>query len=131
MVYASYEFYRDEYHGLLPEATALAMLARADFVLDRLTFGRLRTRDWVSDASLARCVRMAACALADDLAAQDKEDQGGGMVTSESVGKWSQSRQQRDQTPEAWERKFRRTAAAYIPVETNLLYTGVGGGGGC
>lgn len=131
MVYASYEFYRDEYHGKLGETDALAMLARADFVLDRLTFGRLRIRDWAGDAALARCVRMAACALADDLAVQDKEDQGGGMVTSESVGKWSQSRQQRDATPEAWERKFRRTAARYLPAASNLLYTGVGGDGGC
>ena len=79
------------------------------------------------DETLAKCVRMAHCALADAQHAQDTAVLAGGKVTSESVGNWSRSIQQDDEQSGSFERRCLRIAAQYIPIRSGLLYRGVSG----
>ena len=44
MAYADYEFYRDEFQGNLDSTTALKLLAEASDQVDRLTYGRIRSK---------------------------------------------------------------------------------------
>ena len=91
---ADKEFYYSTYHGKLPQTDVEGCLARAEYMLHSLTLDRLQDGAWEQDETLAKCVRMAHCALADAQYAQDTAVLAGGKVTSESVGKWSRSIQQ-------------------------------------
>lgn len=122
-MYADRTFYVGTYQGKLPEAEIEAYLARAEFILDNITQHRLHGLDWQSDPRLARSVAMAACALADLAAQQEKETQAGGSITNETVGKWGRSVQA---TTQSWEARFYQAAAQYLPAQYNLLYRGVG-----
>ena len=84
---ADKEFYYSTYHGKLSEADVEGCLARAEYMLHSLTQDRLQDGAWEQDETLAKCVRMAHCALADAQHAQDTAVLAGGKVTSESVGK--------------------------------------------
>lgn len=102
-------------------------LARAEYMLHSLTLDRLQNGAWQQDETLAKCVRMAHCALADAQHAQDTAVLAGGKVTSESVGNWSRSIQQDDERSGSFERRCLRIAAQYIPIRSGLLYRGVSG----
>ena len=115
---ADKEFYHSTYHGKLPEADVDGCLARAEYMLHALTLDRLQDGAWEKDERLAKCVRMAHCALADAQQAQD---------AAESVGKWSRSIQQDDAQTGSFERRCLRIAAQYIPISSGLLYRGVSG----
>ena len=121
---ADKEFYHSTYHGKLPEADVDGCLARAEYMLHALTLDRLQDGAWEKDERLAKCVRMAHCALADAQQAQDAAVLAGGKVTSESVGKWSRSIQQDDAQTGSFERRCLRIAAQYIPISSGLLYRG-------
>ena len=69
---ADKEFYYSTYHGKLSEADVEGCLARAEYMLHSLTLDRLQDGAWEQDETLAKCVRMAHCALADAQHAQDK-----------------------------------------------------------
>lgn len=122
-MYADTNFYTSTYHGKLAPPEAEKYLARADFLLDDLTLGRLHTIDWKAAPPLAMGVPMAACALADLAHQQDTETAAGGQVVSETVGKWSRSVQANS---ESWQARYRKAAAQYLPARYNLLYRGVG-----
>ena len=62
---ADKEFYYSTYHGKLSEADVEGCLARAEYMLHSLTLDRLQDGAWQQDETLAKCVRMAHCALAD------------------------------------------------------------------
>ena len=96
-------------------------------MLHSLTLDRLQDGAWEQDETLAKCVRMAHCALADAQHAQDTAVLAGGKVTSESVGNWSRSVQQDDAQSGSFERRCLRIAAQYIPIRSGLLYRGVSG----
>ena len=96
-------------------------------MLHSLTLDRLQDGAWEQDETLAKCVRMAHCALADAQHAQDTAVLAGGKVTSESVGEWSRSIQQDDAQTGSFERRCLRIAAQYIPIRSGLLYRGVSG----
>ena len=68
---ADKEFYYSTYHGKLSEADVEGCLARAEYMLHSLTLDRLQDGAWQQDETLAKCVRMAHCALADAQHAQD------------------------------------------------------------
>ena len=124
---ADKEFYYGTYHGKLPETDVEGCLIRAEYMLHSLTMNRLQDEAWEQDDKLAKCVRMAHCALADAQHAQDAAVLAGGKVTSESIGKWSRSIQQDDAQTGSFERRCLRIAAQYIPVHSGLLYRGVSG----
>lgn len=124
---ADKEFYYSTYHGKLSEADVEGCLARAEYMLHSLTLDRLQDGAWEQDETLAKCVRMAHCALADAQHAQDTAVLAGGKVTSESVGNWSRSVQQDDAQTGSFERRCLRIAAQYIPICSGLLYRGVSG----
>ena len=78
---ADKEFYYSTYHGKLSEADVEGCLARAEYMLHSLTLDRLQDGAWQQDETLAKCVRMAHCALADAQHAQDTAVLAGGKVT--------------------------------------------------
>ena len=123
-MYANRDFYKGTYHGALDEAVVEGYLERAAMMLDRLTFGRLLAMRWTEDAHLEKCVKMANCALADAEQARSTDIFAGGKVVSESVGKWSRSIQA--DAGSNWEARCYSIASQYIPVESGLLYRGVG-----
>lgn len=122
---ADKEFYYSTYHGKLSEMDVDGCLTRAEHMLHNLTFERLRNVEWEQDETLAKCVRMAHCALADAQYAQDTAVLAGGKVTSESVGKWSRSVQQDDAQTGGFERRCNRILMQYIPISSGLLYRGM------
>ena len=124
---ADKEFYYSIYHGKLPQTDVEGCLSRAEYMLHSLTLDRLQDGAWEQDETLAKCVRMAHCALADAQHAQDTAVLAGGKVTSESVEKWSRSIQQDDEQSGSFERRCLRIAAQYIPIRSGLLYRGVSG----
>ena len=75
---ADKEFYYSTYHGKLSEADVEGCLARAEYMLHSLTLDRLQDGAWEQDETLAKCVRMAHCALADAQHAQDTAVLAGG-----------------------------------------------------
>ena len=75
-MYADYTFYLTEYHGAASDAEYTRLSVRAAAYVDRMTNGRAKTA--VGDNLTA--VKMAECAVVDELAAQEQ----GGIVTSES-----------------------------------------------
>ena len=117
---ADKEFYYSTYHGKLSEADVEGCLARAEYMLHSLTLDRLQNGAWQQDETLAKCVRMAHCALADAQHAQDPAVLAGGKVTSRSI-------QQDDERSGSFERRCLRIAAQYIPIRSGLLYRGVSG----
>ena len=78
---ADKEFYYSTYHGKLPQTDVEGCLARAEYMLHSLTLDRLQDGAWEQDETLAKCVRMAHCALADAQHAQDTAVLAGGKVT--------------------------------------------------
>lgn len=99
-------------------------LARAEYMLHSLTQDRLQDGAWEQDETLAKCVRMAHCALADAQHAQGHGRAGGRKSDQRKRGKLSRSVQQDDAQTGSFERRCLRIAAQYIPIRSGLLYRG-------
>lgn len=83
MAYASYADYRDLYHGSrLTEAEFEEYAARAGDYLELLTFARCAGE---LPEKTRQAVRMACCALAEELGRQQSEPE----LRSSRVGQWS------------------------------------------
>ena len=76
MAYSDFTFYSTEYRGTLAESVYTRLIPRASAYVDRMTFGRAKT----AEGDNLSAVKLAECAIADELAAQEQ----GGIVTSES-----------------------------------------------
>ncbi|NLS84151.1 MAG: hypothetical protein GXZ14_00855 [Ruminococcaceae bacterium] len=120
MQYADYTFYEQKYGGRLPQSTYDALALRAAAALDRLTYDRCR-------AAILRegCVceiKLAFCAVCDELARIDSVSVEGGEVVSETVGKWSRTVKTDERSTE---RRLYDAAAMYLTPQSGLLYRGV------
>ena len=98
-----------------------------EYMLHSLTLDRLQDGAWQQDETLAKCVRMAHCALADAQHAQDTAVLAGGKVTSESVGKWSRSIQQDDERSGSFERRCPAYRRPIYPHPQRAAVPGVSG----
>ena len=108
MMYADYAFYQEIYKGRsIAETDFDRLMIRAGFYLEQLTGGR------VKDLDDQEAVNLAACAVAEVW--QEKEQ--GGVLLSESVGKWSKTYAEQGQT---MDKKLYEAAALYL-ADTGLL----------
>lgn len=136
MVYASYDFYRNEYLGQSIQAEDFPRLAlRGSQYIDYLTQGRAGSRGELE------AVKMCCCALAEQYQSIDAAVQlarqslaagaaDGAEVQSETVGGWSRSyrsggdsAQSAAQAAESGKAQLAETARQYL-ANTGLLYRG-------
>ena len=115
MLNVDYTYYQETYQGDIVRPEAWPALSRdAAAWLDAVTFSR--ADDSLPAEALDAC-KMAVCAAAEVLCGERE----GGVLTGETVGKWSRS-YAADTRPCA--RRLRDTAALYLSG-TGLLYRGV------
>lgn len=81
-MYATWEFYKNEYLGTMSETDFLRLSRKAGAYLDQVTFDRIPA-DWETDTRLADRIRMACCAVAD---AYLLNEQGGGVASETNDG---------------------------------------------
>jgi hypothetical protein len=88
MAYADFTYYQNTYLGNAIADTAFPQLAlRASAVIDRITFNRATAE---TDVDNINSIKMAMCAVAEELQRQDSTDGADGIV-SESQGQYSVS----------------------------------------
>ena len=86
MPYADYAYYSGTYLGSsIAEADFPRLALRASAHIDRITFGRAATQ---TDAETVDKIKMATCAVAEELQTQDQSG-GADALTSESQGGYS------------------------------------------
>ena len=112
MAYADYLYYRDTYHGSLPEEEFERLSRRASAYLDQVTFGRI-TSAWAAGEP----VKDACCAVADEMFRAENPG-----TTSRTVGAWSETYVSTEsRTPQ---QRLYDAAVLHLSM-TGLLYRGV------
>ncbi len=114
-MYADFSFYKETYHGATPEAEYTRLAVKASAYVDRMTHGRAKT----AIESDLEAVKMAECAIVDELAAQEQ----GGIVTSETNDGISRSYATGAVVKSATQRIY--DAAEVFLCNTNLCFAGV------
>lgn len=116
MIYADYEFYKST-GGELSEEEFARVAAKASAYIDKVTFGRASEN--AADERVKRCC----CDLCDTLSAISASKSGGLVKQSESVGSWSVTYANSENTTS--EINYARAACrVWLPAE--WLYRGVG-----
>ena len=124
-MYADYAFYTDVYGGSgIPEEDWPRLSARADVVIDALTYGRLQ-RGWeVTDA-----VRMACCSVAEELNRQEENAAARAAlaagVKSENNDGYSVTFGDIASAREAALSALEEAAGWYLPASDPLRYAGL------
>lgn len=113
MIFANYPYYRDVYGGSLDKQTFKNAAVKASAYIDRLTFGR--ASEHADDERVKRCC----CELCDTLSAISES--GGQVKQSESVGSWSVTYANSENTSEL--NYVRAACRVWLPAE--WLYRGV------
>lgn len=110
IIFANYPYYRDIYGGTLDKQTFKNAAVKASAYIDRITFGRASEN--ADDERVKRCC----CELSDTLS-----EISGGVIQSESVGSWSATYANSENTSEL---SYARAACrVWLPAE--WLYRGV------
>lgn len=112
-MYTDYTFYKDTYNGKAGEEIYSRFSKLANAHVNRITSGRAKT----AEGETLEAVKMAECAVIDELEMQDK----GGVITSESNDGISRSFSASTKTAE---QRIYSVASVYLS-ETNLLFAGV------
>lgn len=116
MITVDYAFYQESYKGTLPETDFTRLAVKASAYLDRVTFGRLSD---VADAAVLNQAKLACCAVADAMLANEQ-----GGVTSESNDGISVTYVE-GSGPAKKDGKRLREAVELFLGGTDLLYRGV------
>jgi hypothetical protein len=114
-MYADYTFYKNTYCGAASSTEHARLAVRAAAYVDRMTFGRAKT---AKDSDL-EAVKMAECAIVDELASQEQ----GGIVTSETNDGISRSYATGSVVKSSTQRIY--AAAEVFLSNTNLCFAGV------
>jgi hypothetical protein len=126
--YADYTFYTDTYLGTAIAAADFPRLAlRASAVISQLCYGReaaIITED--IDTTAIEKIKLATCAVAEQIAALDRNE-GGGEIASERVGNHSVQYVQASGANLSENTKLAREARLYL-WETGLMYRGFADG---
>lgn len=120
MAYADFTYYANTYLGTAIAESEFARLAiRASNEIDTLTFGRAAVE---TDATNVDKIKMAMCAVAEEL---HKQDQSGGAdgITSESQGQYSVSYAANSTRAQTNQQKVEAAARAWL-ANTGLMYAG-------
>lgn len=116
MIFADYEYYKTVCGGDLSEEEFSRIAAKASAYIDKITFGR--ASEHADDERVKRCC----CELCDTLSAISGAQSGGLVKQAESVGSWSVTYANSENTSEA---NYARAACrVWLPAE--WLYIGVG-----
>lgn len=122
--YADYAYYTGTYLGSAVSSSDFSVLStRASAALDRLSYGRVSpviAED--TDLVTIDLIKMATCAMVDELNSATITGTGGG-VTSESVGGYSVSYAQGAPATLTTLTKMKQAAATYLE-NTGLMYPG-------
>lgn len=122
MIYADYDFYRNEYRGDVVEPAEwqrLAVIAGAH--IDRITFARLRNGAEITDS-----VRMAVCAAADVLHRQQSErSQLPVWIKSENTDGYSVSYEDAVAMAKREQKEVIDAIKLFLPSSDPLRYAGV------
>lgn len=123
MPYAEYAFYTDTYGGdTVPQTLWNRIAVRADAYVDRMTFARLHAPSTVIPDS----VRMAACAVADEIYAQTQADaQHTSGVASENTDGYQVNFESAMDTIVRHDRAMLDALDTYLPRSHPLRYAGV------
>ena len=122
--YITYVYYTGTYLGsLIASANFAALALRASAVLDQLTFDRAATE---TDVDVVDNIKMACCALAEELQTIGIGGSGGG-IQSESVGSHSVSYKEGAPATLTDKERLSRVAALYLG-NSDLLYKGFASG---
>lgn len=125
-IYADYTFYKETYHGAMPESEYPRFSLLASYKLENMTAGRVLKCYPGPPDDAAEAISMAACLIADRLKCW--EENGGKEVVSESVGRVSVSYKELWRDPEARLRSEVRPFLQGIFVGgVSLLYRGTEG----
>lgn len=112
-MYSDYSFYKDNYKGTAGEMVYSRFSQLATAHINRITSNRAKT----ATGEALESVKMAECAIIDELDRQDK----GGVITSESNDGISRSYSASAKTEG---QRIYAVASVYLS-ETNLLFVGV------
>lgn len=122
MSYADYDFYTEQYGGILIDEADFPRLAvRASNYIDQITLNRAQERLELTE------VRMCCCALAEQIQAIERAQNAAqsGELKSESVGAYSVSYVTSIDTLKGSQAELYSTAREYLAM-TGLLYRGLG-----
>lgn len=118
MVYATYSYYKDTYHGsALSESEFNYYAKRASANVDQYTFGRLTS---MRSSDIPDAVRDATCAAAEELSSFDKTD--GGRIASENNDGYAVS--YRDTSGADYQNAELYDVIELFLANTGLLYRG-------
>lgn len=118
MVYATYSYYTDTYHGsALSESEFNYYAKRASANVDQYTFGRLTS---MRSSDIPDAVRDATCAAAEKLSSFDKTD--GGRIASENNDGYAVS--YRDTSGADYQNAELYDVIELFLANTGLLYRG-------
>lgn len=78
MAYTTYEFYTDEYGGVMTDTDFRRFLSKAEYRLNYLTFDRIND-SLMNDEYFSRPVQMAECTIADILYSMDMAEKQNGI----------------------------------------------------
>ena len=111
--YCDYEFYMNEYKGIMPEEDFDREVLKASAYIDQITMKRITPSVL---AKYSEEIKLATCAACDCLYSFAS----GGEVTSETVGSWSRSYGGSGRTQQ---QKLQDCTETYL-LMTGLLYRG-------
>lgn len=118
MAYADFTYYSTTYLGTaIVEANFPSLANRASVHIDQMTFGRAATE---TDATNISKIKMAMCALAEELQQQDTAPDG---ITSESQGQYSVAFGANSSRAKSNQSKIESLAKLWLS-NTSLLFAG-------
>ena len=122
MAYADFTYYTNTYFGTaIAESDFPRLALRASAVIDRITFQRA-----VLEVTYADKVKMAMCAVAEEIQTQEQSNGADGIV-SESQGQYSVSYGANSNRTKANEAKFENAARLWLDG-TFLMFAGFASG---
>lgn len=120
MAYADFTYYSTTYLGTaIVEADFPQLATRASVYIDQMTFGRAATE---TSAAVIAQIKMAMCALAEELQKQDSTN-GADGITSESQGQYSVSFGANSTRAKSSQSKLESVAKLWL-TNTTLLFAG-------
>lgn len=118
MIYADYNYYKNDFHGsLVPEECFERNALQATQYIDNVTFGRV-------GSDVTNAVRNACCALAEVYYSGSVSPRAASGVTSEKVGDYSVSYSAAENV--STQQKRLKSAVKLWLGSTGLLYRGLG-----
>ena len=123
--YATYDYYVETYLGTSISSTDFSrLILRASAAIDRLTFGRVPAIILENtDAELIDKIKMATCAVAEEIQTNEKSDNTDG-IASERVGNYSVSYRENSKAALTTYTKIKKAAKFYLG-DTGLMYPGL------